>query len=137
MFGTIRTHQTWLWAVIITIIIISFVIFFGPQSRSNSSGREVAVDYGSINGQIVNRERFGQANKEIYLRYFFLNNGTWPTEEAKKSGWDSQRETYTRLLLIQKQEQLGIHIGSEVVAQFAQNILRPRERSGISSPEDF
>src|SRR6266446_4095535 len=55
MFGTIRRHQTWLWAVIITITIISFVIFFGPQSRFNSSGRETSVYYGSINGQPVDK----------------------------------------------------------------------------------
>jgi len=38
MFGTIRKHQTWLWAIIITLTIISFVIYFGPQSRV-SQGR--------------------------------------------------------------------------------------------------
>jgi hypothetical protein len=137
MFGTIRKHQTWLWAVIITITIISFVIFFGPQSRFNTSGRETSVYYGSINGQPVNKERYDQARKEVFLRYFFQNNGTWPGEEAKKTGWDETRETYTRLLLVQKQEQLGIHVSSEMIAQFAQNILRSRERNGINSPEDF
>ena len=34
MFGTIRKHQQWLWIVIITLTILSFLIFFGPAQPS-------------------------------------------------------------------------------------------------------
>src|SRR6266481_6952859 len=105
MFGTIRKHQTWLWAFLIAVMIIGLISWSSQSSKFNASGRG-SVDYGSINGQTVDQERFNQCRREIYLRYFFMNNA-WPTEEAKKSGFDEMRETYTRLLLIQKQEQLG------------------------------
>ena len=52
MFGTIRKHQTWLWAVIITVIIFSFVIYFSPYSKMNDS-RRGPVNLGSINGERI------------------------------------------------------------------------------------
>src|SRR5258708_5361908 len=115
MFGTIRKHQTWLWAVIITVIIVSFVVFFSPYSKFNS-GRRGPVNLGSISGQPVSEEEFTETEREIYLRYFFMNR-SWPDEEAKKSGFDPQRDTLYRLLLIRKQSEMAIHISPEVVAQ--------------------
>ena len=103
MFGTIRKHQTWLWAIIITVIIISFVIFFSPYSKLNS-GQRGPVNYGSINGQRISGEDFANAWREVELRLFFMN-GRWPEETDKK---DLETETYKWLLLVQKQNQMGI-----------------------------
>jgi hypothetical protein len=72
MFGTIRKHQTWLWAVIITLTIISFVIYFGPQSRV-SGGRGGTFNLGTINGERITPEEFTEAQREVYLRYFFMS----------------------------------------------------------------
>ena len=135
MIGTIRKHQTWLWAIIITVTIISFVIFFSPYSKLNASRRGPA-NYGSIEGEKVTEDQFAQAEREIYLRYFFMN-GAWPDEEAKKSGFDPLRDTYYRLLLIMKEEQLGVHVNSEICAQFARDMLRSYQRMGINSPAMF
>src|SRR5512137_1170105 len=115
MFGTIRKHQTWLWAIIITLTIISFVIFFSPYSKL-SDVRTGPVNLGSINGERISEEDFVKARKEVYLRSFCLS-GNWPDDDAKKQGGEIERETYQWLLLIQKQKQLGIHIGTDVVAQ--------------------
>src|SRR5208283_4927800 len=108
MFGTIRKHQTWLWAIIITVIIISFVIFFSPYSKMNDN-RRVAVNLGTINGETITQEEYVKAYKEVCLRTYFMT-GNWPDEEAKKQGGDVERETYQWLLLAQKQKQLGVHI---------------------------
>src|SRR6266404_5606996 len=108
MFGTIRRHQTWLWAVIITLTIISFVVFFSPYSKFNST-RGGTANLGSINGERVTPEEFGETEREVYLRYFFMS-GAFPGEEARKAGFDPMRETYYRLLLIRKQNELGIHL---------------------------
>ena len=135
MFGTIRKHQTWLWAVIITLTIISFVIYFGPQSRVNS-GRGGTLNLGSINGERITPEEYTEALREVHLRYFFMS-GNFPGEEARKTGFDEQRETYYRLLLNQKQAELGIHPSSEAVAQVARNLLRPPPKSNITSPTAF
>jgi hypothetical protein len=135
MFGTFRKHQTWLWAVIITVIIFSFVIYFSPYSKMNDSRRGPA-NLGSINGERISEEEYIHARSEVYLRSFFMN-GNWPDEEAKKQGGAIERDTYQWLLLNQKQKQLGIHISPDVVAQAARTMVSQFQRSGITSPEMF
>src|SRR5712671_1764672 len=132
MIGTIRKHQTWLWAIIITITILSFVIFFSPVSKMNNS-RTGPVNLGSINGERISQEQYVDARREISLRYFFMTDGHWPGDDAKKMGFDTERETYQWLLLIQKQEQLGIHVGSDVIAQIAKNMIS-RFQKDIPTP---
>src|SRR6266436_6229393 len=108
MFGTIRRHQTWLWAVIITLTIISFVIFFSPYSKMNGPGGGTA-NYGSINGERITREKFDWAYREIVLRYLF-GTGNWlDDQEAKRAQIDLEEQTYQWLLIVQEQERLGIH----------------------------
>src|SRR5882724_4880189 len=135
MFGTIRKHQTWLWAVIITITIVSFVFFFSPYSKFNS-GQRGPANLGSLSGQPVSEEEYSDTLREIHLRYFFMN-GSWPDENAKNSGFDPQRDTYYRLLLIRKQNEMGVHISPEVVAQVAKEIVRPFEKMQITSATMF
>lgn len=135
MFGTIRKHQNWLWVIIITVIIISFVVFFSPYSRVNE--RSGGGNYGSVSGERISREEYADAQREIYLRHFFSNGGQWPDEEARRSGFDPMRETYQWLFLVQKQKDMDIHISSEQVAQFAREMVRPLERRGISTPQQF
>src|SRR5438128_10220974 len=123
MIGTIRKHQTWLWAVIITATIISFVWYFGPSSRLNNE-RRGAANFGSINGERITQEDYMNGLREVELQFFFFQSrGNWPTEEAKRMGWDQQQEIYKLLLLIQKQRQMGIHISSEIAAQTGRNLL--------------
>jgi hypothetical protein len=125
MFGTIRKHQTWLWTVIATVTIVSFVIFFNPNNRGTGSSRGPA-NFGSINGERISEEDFYNARKEVDLQYFFMSGGNWLRDEAdaKKAGFDLEQRTYARLLLIQKEDQLGIHVGSEMAGQFATDMLR-------------
>ena len=135
MFGTIRKHQTWLWAIIITLTIISFVVFFSPYSKLNS-GHGGPANMGTINGAKLTPEEVGQAEREVYLRYFFMS-GSFPNEETRKAGFDATRETYYRLLLIHKQADLDIHVSSDLVAQTARNMLRPLEKINVTSPSVF
>ena len=135
MFGTIRKHQTWLWAVIITVIVISFVIYFSPYSRLNDS-RRGPVNLGSVNGERISEEQFINARNEVYLRSFCLS-GRWPDDEAKRGG-QIERETYQWLLMIQKQEQLGIQVSSEMAAEVAKGMLAALQRAKvIPSPDAF
>ena len=135
MFGTIRKHQTWLWAIIITLTIISFVIFFSPYSKLNDSQR-VAANYGSINGQKITQEDFYRAYKEVSLRTF-VTTGQWPDEEAKKQGGDLERETYQWMLLVQKQHELGVHISTDLVAQSAKAMMAQLERAKVVPSADM
>src|SRR6266481_1077025 len=125
MFGTIRKHQSWLWGVIITITVICFVFFFSPANRGTGSSRGPA-NFGSINGERITEEDFYGARKEVDLQYYFMSGGNWLRDEAdaKKAGFDLEQRTYARLLLIQKEDQLGIHVSSEMAGQFATDMLR-------------
>ena len=71
MFGTIRKHQTWLWTVIATITIVSFVVFFNPNNRGTGSSRGPA-NFGSVNGERISEDDFYNARKEVDLQYFFM-----------------------------------------------------------------
>lgn len=125
MFTHLRKHQKWLLVVVATITIASFVVFFNPSNRGSGSSRGEAY-FGSINGQRISQEDFYNARKEVNLQYFFMSGGNWIKDEddAKKAGFDLEQRTYARLLLIQKQEQLGIHVSSEMAGQFATDMLR-------------
>src|ERR1051326_1004698 len=133
MIGTIRKHQTWLWGIIITITVICFVFFFSPANRGTGQGRSSAY-HGSINGERVTDDDYDNARKEIELEYFFMSGGNWMTSEAEaeKAGFYPERELYFRLLLVQKQQQMGIHVSSELAGQFATGMLRQ-----FGSPEAF
>src|SRR2546428_807221 len=136
MIGTIRKHQQWLWAVIITFTIISFGWYFAPGSKmsgASSGPRTVA----SINGEAIGKEKFINAFHEIELLYFFMSRGGWPSEDSKKMGFDPDAETYKWLLLLQKEEQLGIHPSSDAVAQLAADMLRQFSSGGAVSSAAF
>lgn len=135
MFGTIRKHQTWLWGVIITLTIISFVIFFSPYSKMNSGVRR-AGNYGSINGQRVTEQQYFNAYREVDLAHFMMT-GRWLHDDRKDSRSDPEREVYQWLLLLQKQEQLGIHVSEDAAAQTGQQMVHAFERQGITSPSVF
>jgi len=134
MFGTIRRHQTWLWAVIITVIIISFVLFFSPYSRVNNGERGKA-NFGSIDGHPITREKYADARREIYLRHFFMS-GAWPDED-KRSNFDPERDTYQWLLIIQKQEDMGIHVSSDTAAEVGKEKIKMLQQMNIHSPDVF
>lgn len=126
MFGTIRKHQSWLWGVIITGTVICFVFYFSPANRGAGSGGRGSAYYGSINGERITEDDFRNGRSEVDLQYFFMSGGNWLNSEAdaKKAGFDVEQRTYARLLLIQKEDQLGIHISSEMAGQFATDMLR-------------
>jgi len=132
MFGTIRKHQKWLWGVIITLTIISFVIFFSPYSKMNDT-RRVKVDLGSIYGHRVSEEAFVNARREVYVRYL-VTSGHWPDEQAQQN---VDRETYEWMFLGRKQEMTGIHINKDRVADLAREMIGSLQRVGINSPTDL
>ncbi len=123
MFGTIRRHQTWLWAIIIVVIVISFVIYFNPSSQFGRGGDVRTGDYGMIGEEKITVEKHDAALREAYLRFFF-SYGEWPDKDARNTGFDAERETFYRLLLLHKINEMGIHISTAALAQHAHDLLR-------------
>lgn len=109
--------------VIAGLTIISFLIF-GPTNThfGDIFGRKSG--HGSINGKPISEDQFNKASREVVLRYFLLN-GQWPDSDpnARQMGYNPERDTYQRLFLIAKQEEFGIHVSTEAIANFAHQIL--------------
>ena len=119
MFGTIRRHQTWLWAVIITLTIVSFVVF-GPTNTKMGNALRGQGSFGVLAGQQISLDQRIKAMNEVELGGF-LKNQQWTNPNSE----ETMRETYMRLLLIQKQKELGIQVSTEAAATFAHRILGP------------
>jgi hypothetical protein len=128
MFGTIRKHQNWLWGVIITVIIITFVVYFSPYSKMNA-GRG-AANFGSIDGHKIIQPEYERAMKEAEVHYFF-NTGRFHADE-KNTRFDPMQQTYFWLFLIQKEEEAGIQVSREAMDltawQLAQRLDRPGQQ---------
>ena len=128
MIGTIRKHSKWLWVVIITLTVISF-IYWGAAPAQRGGGGRASGDFGSIYGKKIAQQEFVDALNEFKLFYLF-HYGTWPDKKAGVSQTDMERETYIRLLLIRKASDLGIHVGVDTAASEASQMLRSLGRNG-------
>jgi len=135
MFGTIRKHQTWLWAIIATLTIISFLWLFSPSSKMDRGRGNVRL--GSIYGHVISEDSYVHAQRDVTLQFFFMSGGRWPDQDAKQSGFDAEKETYQWLMLQLKADQLGIHPSPEVVARVARDMLSNFQRGGVSSAQAF
>ncbi len=134
MFATIRRHQKWFWVAIIAVIIPSFVIFFTPDASLRGFG--ASNDFGSINGRPISQDEYYDAWRETAL-YFFLNYGTMPKgDESTRFGFDQERETRTRVLLIRKLKDLNVHVNEEATVQWITNAFFDR-RQGAFRPENY
>lgn len=118
MFGTIRKHQTWLWAVIITLTIISFLYFFSPYER-NSGGRSAAADnFGVIGGKTISRMEFVDAYREEQIRYR-ISNGTWPGRDSmNRQRDDLDQAARRRVFLKMKMKEAKIEVSPAAAAQW-------------------
>ena len=129
MIGTIRKHSKILWAVIITVVVVTFV-FWGAQP--SNSGNQGQFYLGSINGEPVDLDDYRSARRDVDLLYFF-STGEWPGGPNKRPGFDEERETYFRLLMLQKVKQAKIHVDEETVAKVAADYLRMLNRGNPAS----
>jgi hypothetical protein len=119
MFAHIRKHQQWLFILIISVVVVSFVIFFTPSVQYDNLGSSGASDVmGSIDGRPVARKEFVNAYQEVMLR-FLMATGQWPDQtDSSRFGFDPEQETPSRLLLLDKAKEHGIQISDEAVAKW-------------------
>jgi hypothetical protein len=137
MFQSIRRHQKWLWLVITTLTIVSFVIFFSPQQRQRSESRSGSGDViGTINGRPITREEYLDTYREAELRYLF-STGNWPREnEMSRQMGIMDRETRNRLLLIEKLKEFDIQVSEASIAQWIVEAFQDRA-TGKFRQEDY
>jgi hypothetical protein len=137
MIGTIRKHSGWLWGVIITATVISFIYWGAGPSRmgGGSDGRVASGDFGSMYGHKVTQQAFIDARNDFYLFYWF-RSGEWPDKNPNFSEPELDREIYIRLMLAQKANDLGIYVSDAEAAQAGAELLRPLGRNGQIVPLD-
>jgi hypothetical protein len=122
MIGTIRRHQQWLWVIIITLTIISFIWFFNPAQRGAKGGGGGGMELG---GKTISQKMLREAASEVRLLYY-LNFRQWPEqdqEHARQINFDVDIEAYQRLFRVLKAEEAGIQIPKETVAEFARRMV--------------
>jgi peptidyl-prolyl cis-trans isomerase D len=125
MFRFFRKHN-WILIVALSLTIISFVFFMGSGPSRNNSGGNAPGDLGSINGKKITLAAYDGARNEIYLFHLF-NYGTWPDKDPNFSKADLAKQIYVRMMLVQKANDLGIHVGDDAAAEAANGILHSRE----------
>jgi hypothetical protein len=136
MIGTIRKHSKWLWVVIITLTVVSF-IYWGAAPAQRGGGGRAGGDFGSVYGKKITQPEYVQAFNEFKLFYLF-HYGAWPDKKAGISEAEMEREAYIRLLLVKKADDLGIHVGLDAAAVSANQMLRSLGRNGETvSVADF
>lgn len=132
MFGTIRKHQTWLWALIIGATIVSFVIFFTPTSGQGGRGT-ARVSYGTMNGRPITLAERREAQREAELG-FFMRYGVFPDRAAaRQMGFDGDQETRSRLVLLDQLRQLGIVVDDAAVADWVLRSFGGADQPGAAT----
>jgi hypothetical protein len=122
MFGTFRKHQSWLWFIIIGVMVLSMVLW-QSQTGKNGNGQRGPGNFGSIDGKAISAAEFQGAQSEVSLMYY-LRNREWPDSPEATTKIDLQRETYQRLFLIRKLEEFNIHPDPGAAAHVAGMVLR-------------
>jgi len=135
MIGTIRKHSKTLWWIIIFCIIVSFVVWQSQISRTGGGGG--TGNLGSLNGEPITPNKYDEAKKEVLLSYFFMSGGSWPDRGRPVGGFDLERETYYRLLMIHKQAEMGIFVSDDAAAKAASGRLRMMNRGNPVPPDGF
>ena len=126
MIGTIRKHSGWLWGVIITATIVSFVFWGASSARMGVGGG--GANLGVIYGKKVTPEAYVAAKKDFYLSYWF-SSGHWPDESAMTPA-EMEQQIYLSLLLTQKAAQMGVHVSEDAAATSASERLQALGRNG-------
>jgi len=125
MFKFFRKHN-WILIVALSLTVISFVVFFSPSQRMDNGGARNSDELGSIYGQKVTATAYAGARNEIYLFHLF-NYGSWPDKDPSFSKENLERQIYARMMLIQKANDLGIHVGDDAAVTEANGILHSPE----------
>jgi hypothetical protein len=106
----------------LSLTIISFVIFMGKGPSRSGSGM-AGGDYGTIYGQVITPTQYEEARREFFISYW-EQTGEWPDKSTTISATDIEQEVYSYLIMELKAKELGIHVGDDVAAIAASDLLR-------------
>ena len=134
MFGTIRKHQTWLWVLIIGLMIFGLIQWQNQLGKSGGAERGGGT-FGAIDGRPITDTEMHQAQKDAVLNYF-INTREWPDIGAPPAGWNQTIESYKQVFLVRKLQQYDIHSDPDLVARYAAVVIQRFGNNGETVPAD-
>lgn len=118
MFGTIRKHQSWLWFIIIGVMILTMITWTNQLGKSGNE--RAGGNFGVIDGHTVTESDYKDARNEAMLMYL-LRNRQWP---ETRTNFNEVQETYYQLFFTRKLQEYNISTDKDAVARFANLILQ-------------
>lgn len=124
MIGTIRKHSKWLWWVIATLTIITFV-WWGASvpTRGGGGHGEATGDFGSIYGKPITQQEYAAARNDFLLFGWFHNGYQWPDQDPNITSAQMDEQIYLRIMLERKAQALGIYSDDTAAAAETENLL--------------
>lgn len=136
MFGTIRKHQTWLWAIIIGIMVLGLIQWQNSLGKSGPGGCSNAGNFGVIDGRPITEMEMRHGQIDAGLSYF-LTTGEWPEIGRQRQGWNQTVEEYKQVFYVRKLEEYNIQSDPGAVARFAGLVITKLSNGEGLSPEMF
>lgn len=131
MFATLRRNKTWLWGILIIVVIVAFVIFFSPDVNLRP-GEGGTATVAQMDGKGIPQDEFSTIAREASLRYF-INNGQMPQEGH--GGWDIETQAKQRLFLKDRAAKYGIRTSPEAAVVWLKNFPAFKDKNGEFSPK--
>ena len=111
MIGSIRKHSNWLWAIIVTAVIASFVIWSDARGGRNSFDLG-GSDFGKLYGRPITRDQVLKARTAAAVDDA-LRGG-----RGRGASADNERQVAELMVLQAKVKELGIQVSDEAVGRY-------------------
>lgn len=111
MIGSIRKHSNWLWAIIVTAVIASFLIW--SDARGGRSTFDLGgADFGKLYGRPITRDQIIKARTAAAVDEA-LRGG-----RGRGASADNERQVAELMVLQAKVKEFGIQVGDEAVGRY-------------------
>ena len=111
MIGSIRKHSNWLWAIIVTTVIASF-IFWSDATPGRSTFDFGGPDFGKLYGRPITRDQVLKARTAAAVDDA-LRGG-----RSRGASADNERQVAELMVLHAKVKELGIQVSDEAVGKY-------------------
>ena len=111
MIGSIRKHSNWLWAIIVTAVISSFVIWSDASGGRNSFDFG-GSDFGKLYGRPITRDQLLKARTAAAVDEA-LRGG-----RARGASADNERQVAELMVLQAKVKEMGIQVSDDAVGKY-------------------
>jgi len=133
MFASIRRYQRILWLIVAIVVVISFVFVDFMTNRGGGRGGGSELDLGTVYGKQITREEYLKAMQEMKL-FHYLRYQEWPgSDRSRQMGFDLERETYNRLVLIEKINRMKIVVSPESRSEWAREVFKGPENQPFTA----